>query len=287
MAEMEKAISDATNLGKNSKSIYNSLYRRFMKMSSGIKIMAMNEDKILDILDDDEIPPKSQEGLCTVTIMVRRANQGSYDKLLRWRETTIKKRRENYKMKQNELLADTLPDKDVLESYMNNLFNEKDYTGYIINYLLITFGVRNLDLNVILTADNEVIKSNHKSNMNYLYVASKYVRYIRNNYKTADVYGKQRHMIERRRFQSACFALLDGNYDAPLLKLPSGEAVSEDSVGKIIQRKTFKELGEGKYYKINILDAKKNGNIKRIKELAKSRPHSVETLFKEYDIQDK
>jgi len=32
---------------------------------------------------------------------------------------------------------------------------------------------------------------------------------------------------------------------------------------------------------------KKNNNIKRIKELAKSRPHSLQTLFDEYDIQDK
>jgi len=63
--------------------------------------------------------------------------------------------------------------------------------------------------------------------------------------------------------------------------------VSEDSVGKIIQRKTFKSLGEGKYYKINILDAKKNNNLKRIRELAKTRGHSLDTLFKDYDIQDK
>ena len=145
---------------------------------------------------------------------------------------------------------------------------------------MLRYGVRNKDLNLILTKNKDVISVGDKSKVNYLYITQKYVYFVRNDYKTFETYGKQKHRLEKSQFNRAVKAVLGDEYEKPLL----GQGVSEDSVSKIIQRNTYNELGEGKYFKIQLRDLKKQGNIKRIRELAKSRGTDLETVFQEYDI---
>lgn len=282
--ELEKALSTLDAAGKKSKSIYKSLYKRLMRLSGDKKLLDMSETKIIKLFDDESIPPKSQESLANVAFIVRKKNDASYSKITKFRDTTIKKRIFAYKMEKNKVLKDTLPEKKVLDSYLKSLSTDKDYVGYIINFLLLNYGVRNKDLNCIITGDSDVMLKAHDAKLNYLYVTHKYVVYIRNDYKTFETYGKKAIKIERRAFQTACKALLDGNYDIPLLKLKNDEPISEDSVGKIVQRHTFNELGEGSYMKILIMAAKKDGNIKRIQELSKSRGTDFETILSHYDV---
>jgi len=285
--ELENAFNINETLGDSSKMIYRSVYRRFLNLSDHTKLLDMSEANIIKLVNNDRIPPKSQESLLDVAVLVRRANNASYEKILKYKTIQLKKSIDKHKLEKNEKLKDELPDKKQIERYIKTLLNNKDYVSYIVNYLLLTYGVRNLDLNLILTSDKDVTLKGHKSEINYLYVTSTYVMFIRNNYKTYKKYGQKKIKIIKKSFLNACTQLLGDNYDTPLLKLKNGDPISEESIGRVVQEMTYNNIGEGIYFKVNIADSKKSNNIKRIRDLSNHRGTALETIFAEYDIDNK
>jgi len=285
--ELENAFNINETLGDSSKVIYRSVYRRFLNLSDHTKLLDMSEANIIKLVNNDRIPPKSQESLLDVAVLVRRANNASYEKILKYKTIQLKKSIDKRKLEKNEKLKDELPDKKQIERYIKTLLNNKDYVSYIVNYLLLTYGVRNLDLNLILTSDKDVTLKGHNSEINYLYVTSTYVMFIRNNYKTYKKYGQKKIKIIKKSFVNACTQLLSDNYDTPLLKLKNGDPISEESIGRVIQEMTYNNIGEGMYFKVNIADSKKSNNIKRIRDLSNHRGTALETVFQEYDIDNK
>ncbi len=285
--ELENAFNINETLGDSSKVIYRSVYRRFLNLSDHTKLLDMSEANIIKLVNNDRIPPKSQESLLDVAVLVRKANNASYEKILKYKTIQLKKSIDKHKLEKNEKLKDELPDKKQIERYIKTLLNNKDYVSYIVNYLLLTYGVRNLDLNLILTSDKDVTLKGHNSEINYLYVTSTYVMFIRNNYKTYKKYGQKKIKIIKKSFVNACTQLLSDNYDTPLLKLKNGDPISEESIGRVIQEMTYNNIGEGMYFKVNIADSKKSNNIKRIRDLSNHRGTALETVFQEYDIDNK
>ncbi len=285
--ELENAFNINETLGDSSKVIYRSVYRRFLNLSDHTKLLDMSEANIIKLVNNDRIPPKSQESLLDVAVLVRRANNASYEKILKYKTIQLKKSIDKHKLEKNEKLKDELPDKKQIERYIKTLLNNKDYVSYIVNYLLLTYGVRNLDLNLILTSDKDVTLKGHNSEINYLYVTSTYVMFIRNNYKTYKKYGQKKIKIIKKSFVNACTQLLSDNYDTPLLKLKNGDPISEESIGRVIQEMTYNNIGEGMYFKVNIADSKKSNNIKRVRDLSNHRGTALETVFQEYDIDNK
>ena len=66
---------------------------------------------------------------------------------------------------------------------MGTLLNEDKYRDYIINYLLINYGVRNADINLLITTDKSVTLKRNTLKQNYLYCTPRYIIYQRNDYK--------------------------------------------------------------------------------------------------------
>jgi len=285
--ELEHAFNINETLGDNSKMIYRSVYRRFLKLSDHTKVLDLSETNIIKLVNDDSIPPKSQESLLDVAVLVRRSNNANYEKILKYKTVQLKKSIDKHKLEKNEKLKDELPDKKQIERYIKTLLNNKDYVSYIVNYLLLTYGVRNLDLNLILTSDKDVTLKANSSQINYLYITSTYVMFIRNNYKTHKTYGQKKIKIVKKSFLNACKELLGDNYDKPLLTLKNGNEISEDSIGRVVQEMTYNNIGEGMYFKVNISNAKQSNNIKRIRDLSNHRGTAIETVFSEYDIDNK
>ena len=284
MAELEQAIKINDSIGDATKRTYKSMYKRLMKLSDDEPISNMSEDRIIKTINQDGIPPQSKNALLSVALYIRKSKGLKSDKIIKYRDTTLFKDKLAYKEQKNKILEEELPNLEKLEDYTKTLYKNEQYVPYIVNFLMLRFGLRNKDLNLVITKNQDVTFVKDKSSVNYLYVTKKYVTYVRNDYKTHSTYGKQKHRIEKSHFTRAVKAVLGDDYEKPLLKLPDGDGVSEDSVSKIIQRFTYNGLGEGKYFKIQIQDLKKQGNIRRIRELSKSRGTDLETLFQEYDI---
>ena len=284
MNEIEEANRINQNIGDATKQTYIYNYRRLMKLTNNEPVLNMSEDRLIKTINQEGIPPQSKNVLLSVVINIRKSKGLTNDKLVKYRETTLFKEKLAYKEKKNAVLVNELPSLDDIETYTKDLYKKEQYVAYIVNFLMLRFGLRNKDLNLLITKNKDVIKKGHKSQVNYLYVTHKYVFFVRNDYKTHATYGQQKHRVERLQFTKAVKAVLGDEYEIPLLKLPDGDPVSEESVSKIIQRFTYNNLGEGKYFKIQIQDLKKQNNIRRIKELSKSRGTDLTTLFQEYDI---
>lgn len=284
MAELDEAIKINQSIGDSTKRTYNSVYRRLMKLTGNESILNMSEDRIIKTINQGGIPPQSKNTLLSVVMYIRKSKGLSSDKIIKFRDTTLFKEKVAYKEQKNKSLEEELPGLEKLENYTKTLFKNEQYIPYIVNFLMLRFGLRNKDLNLVITNNQDVTFVGDKSKINYLYVTKKYVTYIRNDYKTHSTYGKQKHKIEKSQFTRAVKAVLGDDYEKPLFQVSDGDAISEDSVSKIVQRLTYNDLGEGKYFKIQIQDLKKQGNIRRIRELAKSRGTDLETVFQEYDI---
>ena len=284
MNEIEEANRMNQSIGDATKKVYVYNYRRLMKLTNDEPVLNMSEDRLIKTINQEGIPPQSKNALLSVVINIRKSKGLTNDKIVKFRETTLFKEKLAYKEKKNTILVNELPSFNDIETYTKSLYKEKKYVAYIVNFLMLRYGLRNKDLNLVITNNKDVISKGHKSQVNYLYVTHKYIHYVRNDYKTHSTYGQQKHRIEKSHFTKAVKEVLGDEYEKPLLKLPDGDAVSEDSVSKIIQRFTYNNLGEGKYFKIQIQELKKQGNIRRIRELSKSRGTDLTTLFQEYDI---
>jgi len=284
MSELDEAIKINQSIGSSTKRVYASNYRRLMFLTNDEPIINISEDRLIKSIHRKEIPPQSQNALVSVALYIRKSKGLKSDKLINFRDTTLFKEKLAYKQEKNAVLENELPNLENIETYTKSLFKNEQYVAYVINFLLLRYGLRNKDLNIVITNNQDVTFVGDKSKVNYLYVTKKYVTYIRNDYKTHSTYGKQKHKIEKAPFTRAVKAILGNDYEKPLIHLPDGDQVSEDSISKIVQRFTFNNLGEGKYFKIQIQELKDEGNIRRIKELAKSRGTDLQTVFNEYDI---
>lgn len=280
MTEIDDAILDNKTIGESTKKTYKSVYKRLIKLTDNQPILNISQDYVIKSIHQDDIPPQSINTLLSVAIYIRRHKNLNVDKLLKFRDTTLAKEKLAYKDRQNKTLDNELPSLQKIEDYVKILFKNDQYVSYIVNFLMLRYGVRNKDLNLVITKNPHVIKKSDDSKVNYLYVTKKHITFVRNDYKTFDTYGKQKFIIEKSQFSRAVKAVLGDEDEIPLL----GYGVSEDSLSKVIQRFTFNELGEGKYFKIQIKDLKAQGNIRRIRELAKSRGTCLKTVFEEYDI---
>jgi len=164
-----------------------------------------------------------------------------------------------------------LKNADITYKDLTNLLKNKDVSDidYVLFYILINYGVRNLDLIINLQDDND--------NENYMYVNEKSVRYVRNNYKTYEQYGTKIINIKNPRFISIIKRLVNenknflfGNYD-------------ETNMSNYIHTrfnyylKTPHRIGEGLIYKIVNNHYSCIGDTRKQIALANSRGHDIKT----------
>lgn len=172
-----------------------------------------------------------------------------------------------------------LPELSVLINYTRNLFDEEKFQSYIINYLLIKFGVRNKDVNCFITDDKNIVKENNS--INYLYVTPKSVYFIRNDYKTVTTYGPKKNNIPDKKFFEAIKTLPNNSW---LLKQDGG-IIHETNLTEYVKKHTYNGLTETDYFKINIKHAMKSESTKSLlQKLSDYRGTDFNTILRYYTI---
>ncbi len=143
-----------------------------------------------------------------------------------------------------------------------------NYTKFIINYLIIFFQCRNLDLDLVITRDRPGGIYD-----NYLYVKPDEVVFIRNFYKTSKNYGQKTRTITNKDFVLICNKLTkNGDYDL----IP--EHIS--NVNNFIKVRTCFSLGQGAIAKVVVA----NSSISDLKQISDNRGTDINTLLNYYDI---
>ncbi len=250
---------------------YNKLYKLLDK-----PIAEASEKKILELVQEQE-NKNNQQAILNIGLLVRKLEGLSVKKLEDFREKLKVKINESIKKKNIEL-KETLPSYDDLIQYTEMLWDNNEWTDYIINYLLIYYQVRNEDL------DFSIVKRKKDANdpdKNYMWLQSGKVTYIRNRYKTDKTYGKKVNVITNKQFITAIRRVLG----CQASDLKCGIFIpTKSAIAYYIQKATYKQLGESKYVKIVINHFRKN--LDKLKEISENRGTDLKTILAYYDIEN-
>jgi len=280
--DLEKSFD---GVSENTKKNYTSFYNRLLTIL-GTKTVIENSNKyILDKLKELDTSPNSIKTFITVIIRIKKNAGVNVDDLIAYRNNKLVTKIEKYQEKKNEELNETLSSYDELQKYMRQLLNDDKYKDYIINYLLINYGVRNNDINLLITNDKSVLLKKNTDKKNYLYYTKRYIIFQRNDYKTVSTYGRKSYKIINLGFRNALSRLLGGKDDCNLLfDCEKNGDINLKQIGNRVLNATFDKLGESKYFKILIKHYKEIGDIEQIRFLSQSRGTDLQTIFNYYDI---
>jgi len=286
--EFNDYINQQTHLKPLSIRTYTNEYK---KIRADLKqdIVDTDEDDLLDyisdLIDDGKSVHSALNYLASI-INIRRYHKLSIDQLQSRREVMILQKEKQKKEKNKDLIDAGLPTKKELLKHLDDKYKNEQWRDYIILYLIINFHTRNKDLDVAFV-DNITLSKNEL--LNTLVVKQTHVNYIRNNYKTASVYGRKAYSIKNRKFREAVNNYLEQIGDTNdkyiyLLTDSKGNHVQEDSVQKIISRTTLNNLSTTLYNKVLTTDALKNGDMNALKEISERRGTTIPVLLDSYDL---
>ena len=282
LTEFKEFIKDkSANTIKSYIQQYNKLKKIVDKeMEQSIDIQNISERNILEFVSQ-ESNLNSQQALINIAIMIRKMQKPPQPttKLMKQRDENKEKLKGFVKEKNEKLKSDGLPSYQDLLDYLAFLYNDKRWTDFIINYLLIYFHTRNEDVNFELVPFKRDIKAN--PDINYLWFSkrAKKATLYRRNYKTVKKHGIKIDTITDSKFLNAIkqiFECRKKGEDCGVF-IPNKE-----NVGYFVKKATLDNLGENIYNKI-IINHFKN-DLNKLKEISQSRGTSIDTLHENYNI---
>ena len=285
MAEFKEFMESIENKSDATKKQYRIQYNKLFKLTEK-PIAETSQKKILEILDEMN-NKNNEQALLNIALLVRKLNKLSVTDLEKRREDNKKNINTAIKEKNKEL-KETLPTYDDLIEYMNYKFDNDEWTDYIINYLLIHLQVRNQDL------DFDIVKRKkdaNDKNKNYMWLQQNKITYIRNVYKTANInkpdgsstgYGQKVNIITNPKMILAVKRVLGCQKS----DLDCGTFIpNKSSIAYHLQKATYKQIGEGKYFKIIVNHFRKD--LDKLKEISVNRGTDLTTILNFYDIDKK
>ena len=264
---------DKSEVSANTKTTYASNYRRLMNITADKPILCYTEPQLIKVLSAIDAPPMSINGIVSVCMLVRNSVHLSTKKLEKYRKSLYETYYSNKEANNTDVLKDKLVSINDLANYITERLVDKDYTSFIINYLLLKYGLRNADVNLTIVKSKAHATD---TNINYIYFTSNYVVFVVNDYKTRDVYGVKKFTIKSRPFINACKILLDDKDEYKLIDANNKNA--------FIQSRTLNKIGSGMIFKSVVSELYANGMKNEIRKLGKSRGTSDSTMEKDYII---
>jgi hypothetical protein len=238
-------------------------------------IKDVSEKEYIRIMKEQEASPATIVAYNVITIEIRKIFEKPIEKIQEFQNTYLEKRTNKYK-ENNNLKALSLPSLSQLEEYINKLYKDNNYGDFILNYLLVKYGVRNMDIDCIVCDTVFPIENNK----NYLVIddENKEIVWIRNVYKTVKQYGKKIITIKDNKFYKA---VIEASPKKPYL------TIKTEAIAQHIMRRTLLKIGEGDIFKILVKDAltmKANQILPRLQELSNNRGTSIDTIINSYNI---
>jgi hypothetical protein len=256
-------IIDKMNIKENTKKNYKIKYKKVISLGFIIEASEQNIINKLEYLVDTELPNNIND-YCNIIYLIRRDLNIPVDLI------------KEYKKNRKILIADSIsntnlnfikseyPSLQELREYTGQLYNNNEYSKFIINFLLLSVYCRNADLDVFITKKEPTDKVN-----NYLLVKNNEVIFIRANYKTSKSYNTKIDKITDESFIYACNQLAEQK----LIKY-------NNNIGNHIKDVTLNKIGQSRYMKIILLESDKN----KLLDISKKRGTAIDTLLRFYDL---
>ena len=295
--EIERIIAKKT-LAKNTMRTYRTSYKKLLEILATDKVADIEQTEIIELVGDEE-NYGSQNLLLTIAMMIKGDNDMNFSKINKHREIVRDEMKKN-KWKVKDEKKEELPTVASLQKHLNLMYATDNYRAYIINFILINFNTRNLDLDLIVTDSiSEYRQAGAKGDENAILAGKNSTTYYhRNNYKTARTYGAKTNKISNVKFSRALRAYIQqhamttmethGEFNrnpAYLLALENGDRIARDSISHYITKYTYDGLTESDYNKIIVTEKIKSmDDYSKLKKISYNRGTAVETLIEEYNL---
>lgn len=266
---MEKLIEliNQKEISGTSKKVYISLLKRFEKLKFKVPLKETEEIKRITAFIETLPNPNTKLDFLNLIIVLRKMKELPIDKLKELR-SNLKQTQKNHQVGKLNDVGTTLISHEQFTEKLNKAFEDSQYKKYIVNYLMMKYGVRNKDLNLSIIKTKKEIEPNK----NYLLIKKDEVKYIRDDYKTHSKYGTQTHDITDEKFIIAVKKLGVG-------KLFQGNQISND-----LRKVYIDKNGEAKVFKMMIDYYYDNKDSAAIKKLSETRGTSLGVVDGYYNI---
>tara|TARA_R110000851_G_scaffold329411_2_gene501245 strand:+ start:1257 stop:2126 length:870 start_codon:yes stop_codon:yes gene_type:complete len=232
-----------------------------------------NQTTIIKKLKELYDNPNTLSLYLNMIILIRRYGNEETDKLIKLRnslrDAIIKERKDNL-----DIFDETLPSLKKIEDELDNLTGVQ----YIINYLIINFGLRNGDMNL------RFVKSFDDVNDNQIKVKKKKIILLIKDYKTEKSFGEKELEISDDKFLNELKNMKLKNDDY-LIGMKNGSKVNNITTwNDRVKKLTIGNLGQNKIIKIKIKDLINNKQFDKLEQLSKSRGTSLQVLLTSYNL---
>ncbi len=279
---MNKDLNDylkTADISDSTRTNYINDYNRLRLLLNNNKSLYNISQK--DILTAIKSSENSQANLLNIAIVILRSKDKPNTKLITYREKIFEERKA-YQNKKNQKLLNT---NDVDFNKLNEILDKSVGNDYLLFYLLMNFNVRNADM-AITIADKNKIKEVYNKNDNFMVVYPNKVIYIRQDYKTKDIYGAKKHIIKDKKFVLTLKNRIAEGYTS-LFTNNKNQPLKVNEMNNHIKRRYAKFLPEANMsqsliYKIIQNHYEELGDIKKLQEIAELRGHRIDTQLNNY-----
>jgi ribosomal protein S24E len=280
MTEIDNFILSKTNVTDQTKRNYRNQYKSIVSIL-GKPILNASESEIINAVHQLANGNYSCEWTYMNIPFMIRAFNGLSNELINKRREELKGLRDFHTETSKSQKQDSLPQMKEIKNYIKELFNDKKYKLFIVNYLISQYGVRNKDVNAFIVSNAKDVKD---ESQNYLIVKKNEVIWLINDYKTLSSYGAKKIIIKAKAFLEAINALPLNTW----LLTGTPNKLNESGLGTTIKRMLYKNLSEGDYMKAILNDINNKPNTTKWLEFySKTRGTNFQTLLDYYDTSKK
>ena len=264
--DIEKII-DEKEISDSSKKVYLSLLKRMQKVK--FKIPTKANEKIAYVKEHISSfeNPNTRLDMLNLIIVVRNVLELSVEKLKEYR-SELKQQQKSHQVSKMNDAGDNLMSYEDFTKALGEAYKKEEWKKYIVNTLMMRYGVRNKDLNL------EIVKTKKemKDGENYLLLKKDKVIYIRDQYKTHKTYGKKTHEIHDKLFNEA------------VKKTGVGKLIQEAQTSNGLRKLYINKMGEAKVFKMMIDHYYDADDATSIKRLAADRGTSLSVVQGFYNV---
>jgi hypothetical protein len=264
--DIEKII-DEKEISDSSKKVYLSLLKRLQKVK--FKIPTRANEKIAYVKEHiSSFPnPNTRLDMLNLIIVIRNVLELSVDKLKEYRSELKQQQKAHQVSKMNDA-GDKLMSYEDFKKALGEAYLNNEWKKYIVNYLMMHYGVRNKDLNLSIVKTKKEMKEGE----NYLLLKKDKVVYIRDDYKTHKTYGKKTHEIHDKLFNEA------------VKKAGVGKLIPEAQISNGLRKLYINKHNEAKIFKLLIDHYYDKDDATSIKRLAADRGTSLSVVQGFYNV---
>ena len=264
--DIEKIINEK-EISASSKKVYLSLLKRMQKAK--FKLPTKANEKVAYVKEHVSSfeNPNTRLDMLNLIIVVRNVLELSVEKLKEYR-SELKQQQKAHQVSKMADAGDKLMTYDDFTTFLGQAYLKDEWKKYIVNYLMMHYGVRNKDLNLsIVKTKKEMTDGN-----NYLLLKKDKVVYIRDDYKTHKTYGKKTHEIVDKLFHEA------------VKKTGVGKLIAEAQTSNGLRKLYINKMGEAKVFKMMIDHYYDSDDASSIKRLAADRGTSLSVVQGFYNV---